>query len=255
MKKVFLLFALSAALFSCKKDNDKPNEIYKGATVQVHDGKAWTWAKINKSGVPEQLAITLEDKVLNSVPTTAEGSGGHNAHGNNLVLPLHPKAIGATPYKHIGLDWNPVGHEPEHIYTLPHFDFHFYMITEAERMAAVDMGKILAQPAVDYIPAAHAAGAPIPTMGLHWIDTKSPELNPAVKFTQTFIYGSYNSKVIFHEPMITLEFLKTTNNYERAIPQPSKFQQSGYYPTKMRVVKHDGLTEVILDGFVNRQAS
>lgn len=254
MKKVFFLFAISVALFSCKKDDDKKDNIYKGAAVQVHDGKAWTWAKINKNGAPEQLAITIEDKVLNSVPTEADGEGGHNSHENNLVLPFHPKAIEATPFKHAGLDWNPIGHEPDGVYTISHFDLHYYMISEAERMAATDMGKILAEPAQGYVPANHVAGAPVPTMGLHWIDATSPELNGA-PFTQTFIYGSYNSKVIFYEPMITLDFLKNTTNFERPIPQPAKFQQAGYYPTKMRVTRHNGVVDIILEGFVQRQAS
>jgi hypothetical protein len=94
----------------------------------------------------------------------------------------------------------------------------------------------------------------IPKMGKHWIDVTSPELS-GEKFSQTFIFGSYDSKVIFYEPMITLDFLKKTSKFERPIPVPAKFQKSGYYPTKMRVVKHDGVTEVLLDGFVKRQAS
>jgi hypothetical protein len=55
--------------------------------------------------------------------------------------------------------------------------------------------------------------------------------------------------------MITLDFLKKTRKFERPIPVPAKFQKPGYYPTKMRVVKHDGVTEVLLDGFVKRNAS
>jgi hypothetical protein len=55
--------------------------------------------------------------------------------------------------------------------------------------------------------------------------------------------------------MITLEFLKDNSNFERSIPQPAKVQKTGYYPTKMRVVKHDGVTEIILDGFVYRTQS
>ncbi|MEP6495442.1 MAG: hypothetical protein ABJF01_22335 [bacterium] len=37
-------------------------------------------------------------------------------------------------FDHVVLDWNPAGHEPEHVYTLPHFDFHFYSVSEAEQM-------------------------------------------------------------------------------------------------------------------------
>jgi hypothetical protein len=55
--------------------------------------------------------------------------------------------------------------------------------------------------------------------------------------------------------MITLDFLKNTSSFQRAIPQPAKVQQSGYYPTKMRILKHNGETEIILDEFVYRQAS
>ena len=254
MKKIFFLFAISAAVVSCKKDNEKGPETYKGTAVQVHGGKAWTWAKI-KNGVPEQVAIALEDKVLNTVPTTMEGDGSHSMNENNLVLPLDPKVISVTPFKHVGLDWNPTGHEPEHIYTVPHFDMHFYMISEEERMGATDMNKLLNEPAADYIPANHMAGAPVPTMGLHWLDVTSPELSGTVPFTQTFIYGSYDANIIFYEPMITLDFLKNTQNFQRSIPQPAKFQKSGYYPTRMRVVKHDGVTEVILEKFEQRQAS
>lgn len=255
MKKILLVLAAAVSLVSCKKDDDnKKGGIFKGASVQVHDGKAWTWVKISKNDVPEQLAITLENKVLNSLPTTDEG-GGHNAHQNNLVLPLHEKAIAVTPYKHVGLDWNPVGHEPEPIYTKSHFDMHFYMISNAERLAATNMQKILSAPDAAYIPEKHMSGAPVPTMGLHWLDVTSPELGGIIPFTQTFIYGSYDAKVIFHEPMITLEFLKNTNNFERSIPQPAKFSQAGYYPTKMKVVKHNGVTDVILEGFVQRAAN
>jgi hypothetical protein len=196
--------------------------------------------------------------VLYNVPVGNEHSehnnGSGHTHSNNLVLPLHPKAIGATPFNHAGLDWNPSGHEPDQIYTLPHFDFHFYMVTEAERQAMTDMAKLNTDPAAGYLPANHIGGAPVPQMGKHWIDVTSPELSGAT-FTQTFIYGSYDSKVTFFEPMITLDFLKQTQNFERPLPRPARFQKSGYYPTKLRVVKHDGLTEIVLDGFVYRTAS
>ncbi len=253
MKKIFLFVAAATFLVSCKKDEDK-EQTYKGATVQLHNGKAWSSVKVDKTGKPLQLAITINNAALNSLPTG--GSQGHD-HSNNLVVPLHPKAVSGTPFKFVGLNWNPAGHPPQNIYTLPHFDFHFYMVTPAEVEATVDVAKMNIQPPADYIPQNHIAVDPVPQMGLHWIDVTSPELDPnnPATFTQTFIFGSNDGKVTFYEPMITLDFLKSSSNFERNIPQPSKVHQTGYYPTKMRIVKQGDETSVILDGFVLRQAS
>lgn len=91
-------------------------------------------------------------------------------------------------------------------------------------------------------------------MGKHWVDSTSPELN-GQPFTQTFIYGTYNGKVTFYEPMITLDFLKDNDSFVRSIPQPEKFRKTGYYPTELRIRKHDGVTDVILEHFVLRQKS
>ena len=63
-----------------------------------------------------------------------------------------------TPYKFIELDWNPAGHEPAGVYTLPHFDYHFYKIGVAERDAIVPTDPAFAVksanvPAADLMPA------------------------------------------------------------------------------------------------------
>ena len=253
MKKIFLMLAVSTVLFACKKETGK-EKTFKGATVQLHDGKAWSTLTVDDEGAPEQLAITITDAAMNSVPL--EGESGHN-HDNNLVVPLHPKTLKATPFQFIGLDWNPGGHPPMNIYTLPHFDFHFYMVPQAEVEAAVDPLKLNLAPAADYIPANHIATDAVPQMGMHWVDVTSPELNPTnpAVFTQTMILGSYNGKVTFYEPMITRDFLLSTTTFERSIPQAPKVQTTGYYPTKMRIVKAGGETSVILKDFVLRQAS
>jgi hypothetical protein len=118
----------------------------------------------------------------------------------------------------------------------------------------MDDAKLNAEPPAGYIPANHISGPGVPMMGKHFIDANTPELH-GQPFTQTFLYGSYDSKVVFMEPMITLAFLKNTTTFERSIPQPTKFQQAGFYPTKMKVSRHDGVTEITLEDFVSRQAS
>jgi hypothetical protein len=258
MKRILLLCLTGTVLFtSCKKDEDNAkNGIFKGPVVQVHEGKAWTWVQLDRSGKPERLAVTITDAALNSVPVG--GAGHDHSHENSWTLSFHPKA-GITPFNHVGMGWNPNGHEPEMFYGKPHFDFHFYMMTPAAVAAIppyeVDSLKFKNWPAPAYFPPAYFnPGGGVPQMGAHWVDATSGEFN-GLGFTQTFIYGSYDGKVTFYEPMITLEFLKNTGNFERGIPQPAKFQKSGYYPTKLKVVKHDGLTEIILDAFVYRTQS
>jgi len=256
MKKTLLaLVALTAFFTSCKKDNN--NSIagtFKSDDIQMYGGKAKTWVKISGNGAPEQIAISIDDAAMNSLPA---GDGGGEPEAE-LIIPF-PQQYGASVFDHALVGWNPHGHEPAGIYDLPHFDFHFYTSTVEEQMSIPfyeqDSLKFKNYPAVDYIPANYIAiPGGVPMMGTHWVDVTSPEMNGTL-FTQTFLLGSYNGKVTFYEPMITLDFLENNSGFERSIPQAAKVQKAGYYPTKMKISRHDGVTEIILDGFINKQAS
>ncbi|MBC7850342.1 MAG: DUF5602 domain-containing protein [Chitinophagaceae bacterium] len=253
MKKLFVILALSTTLFSCKKDNDK-EKVFKGPVEQFQMGKAWTWYQEDSNGKPLAMGVSIDDAAMKGLDRN--GGTGH-MHENNIVLKLHPKA--QTVFNHVGLGWNPQGHEPEPIYGKPHFDFHFYMTTPQEVAAIppyeVDSTKFKNWPAAAYFPATYInPGGGVPQMGAHWIDVTSPELSGAL-FTQTFIYGSYDGKVTFYEPMITEQFILNNPSFERAIPQPAKVQKTGYYPTKMKIITTNGIVNIIIDGFVLRQAS
>lgn len=246
MKKILILITTATLLFSCKKNEDKAGT-FAGPDASLFQGKGKSWVILDGSGNVQQLGISIDDAALNSLPATGDES--------EVTLALNPAAKAATPFDHIEVGWNPNGHEPAGIYDKPHFDFHFYMVSETEVEAAIDNAKLNADPAADYLPQNYVPGPPVPQMGKHFIDVTSPELNGQL-FTQTFIYGTYDSKVTFYEPMITLSFLnQTATSFERTIPQPAKFSKAGNYPTKMRITKHGGLTDIILDGFVARQAS
>lgn len=249
MKKVFLsCLAVAALATACKKDKDDEH-LLKGNVAQLYNGKAFTWAKVKKDGTPEQLAISITDAALNSVPINSN----HTGHENHLVLSFHPQH--GTPFDHVQLDWNPSGHEGP-MYMLPHFDFHYYLMTPAQVDAIAEGPQMDNHPDPAYIPAGHIAPVPgVPKMGKHWLDPTSPELGGGKTFTQTFIYGSYDGKINFLEPMITKAFIDTTTSFSRPIPQPAKFQKAGYYPTKISIKRHDGVTDIILEDFVQRQAS
>lgn len=255
MKKFLLLAAAVISLASCTKDNVKEKEtVFKGATQRFQHGRAWTWYEEDAAGNPKRLGIAIDDAAMESLDRGTHGSGGHT-HNNALSLALHPKAS-ATPFNHVLLDWNPNGHEPEPIYGKPHFDFHFYISSEAERLAIPLYEQAQARfdnfPAPAFFPANYVPGpGGVPQMGKHWVDVTSPEFSGA-GFTQTFIFGSYDGKVTFYEPMITEEFIRNNPSFERSIPQPAQYQKAGWYPTRMRIEKRPGVTSVIIEEFVNR---
>jgi hypothetical protein len=146
------------------------------------------------------------------------------------------------------------------VYDLPHFDFHFYKITVDQQMAIPPYEVAPAgfdnYPAPEYFPPAYFnPGGGVPQMGAHWIDVLSPEFH-GVPFTHTFIYGSYNGKVTFEEPMITLETIQNTDYLEKEIRQPQKFDPlNTNYPTGYKIWKDDkhGRHYVALYNFVWQQ--
>jgi hypothetical protein len=257
MKKIFLLAVTATMLLtSCSKDGQEKQKFFKGPVEQFQHGTAWTWYETNGNDFPISLGIAIDDAAMSSLDRSG-GDGGHH-HNNSVKLKFHPK-VSATPFNHVDLGWNPHGHEPDFIYGQPHFDFHYYLVSPAEVAAIppyeVDSSKFKNWPAPDYFPPTYFnPGGGVPQMGVHWLDFTSPELNGA-PFTQTFIYGSYDGKVTFYEPMITEQFILNNPNFTRTIPQPAKVQKSGYYPTKMRISKANGVTNIILESFVYKTAS
>jgi hypothetical protein len=258
MKKLFLALSLAAIFTSCEKDDPKPIAgIFKGTETTFQHGRSWTWIEMDGQNKPVRIGIAIDDAAMTSLDTSHPGSGGHT-HNNALSLTI-PSRSADVPFQHIMLDWNPHGHEPAGLYDKAHFDFHFYLTSEAERKAIpayqADSSKFLLLPNPAYMPALYVSiPGGVPQMGTHWIDITSGEFGPA-GFTQTFIYGSYNGKVNFYEPMITKAFLDANTNFERVIPTPAKFGKSGYYPTKMKVSKAGGVTNVTIEDFVYRTAS
>lgn len=217
------LLAITLQLSSCKKDNNdtpNPTDPHYGQSVSLGNGAARTFVKLDASGNPDEIGISVSEAALNSLP----------ADMAELVLEL-PAEGNKTPFKHAYVTYMPHGHEPDGVYTLPHFDFHFYKITNAERLTMTpgkeaEMSKA---PDAGYLPADYITAGPVPMMGNHWVDATSPELGGKT-FTTTFLYGSNKGDIIFYEPMITVDYLKKTTNQTLTIKQPQKIAPSGYYP-------------------------
>jgi hypothetical protein len=211
-----------------------------GAAVRVGDGDARVYV-VSAGTEPREIGIALSEAALSGLPADHAPGGvqmpdGH--HTYDLVLQMPSQH--ATPYKFALLGWNPAGHEPAKVYDQPHFDFHFYTISDAERGTILPTDPEFARkaargPSPDQVPAGYTQlpGA-VPMMGAHWVDPSSPELNGAT-FTQTFLYGSWDGKLAFAEPMITKAFLESKPDLRTAIKVPARYAAPGYYPKEYRV--------------------
>ncbi len=60
------------------------------------------------------------------------------------------------------------------------------------------------------------------------------EQRPGI-FDRTFIYGTYQDKVAFIEPMFTLDYIKSKPENVDTIKLPESFQIDGYYPSKYEI--------------------
>jgi hypothetical protein len=237
-----------SSINDCNEDDQKT---FYGPTVQMGNGHLRSWINIAEHGnKPLAIGIEFTAKAFQNLPTDPS-----NFAANTFILPLHQKAKSITPFEHIMVNWEPNGHEPPGIYTVPHFDTHFYKITSAERMTIT--GAPTAPPAAGYLPASYFVNAgAVPQMGTHWVDPTSPEFPPtSAPFTHTFIYGSNNGKVVFNEPMITRAFLLSGTMVNKAFAQPLLFSPTGTnYPIMYKIWKNSDKNRhyVALTNFVLR---
>jgi len=223
--RLFFIAVLLATIASCKKDDNKTTT-YEGASVNVGNGTAHTFVTLDKNQKPVTIGIRMSATALDGLPTNGDPNMGGEVPPYMLAVPPQASSSG---YNHSEVDWNPHGHDPLFAYGVPHFDFHFYMITPQEQSDVVSGPDTFA---VDnrYIPKDYVSGmTAVPNMGTHWVDTTSGEFH-GKPFTITFIYGFYHGNMTFLEPMITKDYLLQKPNVTLPIKQPQAFQRHGYYP-------------------------
>lgn len=247
MKRKYQFFALVIAgvllLQACQKEDHfnsqadrsekQPVDIkanltntFYSSTFPIGNGVVRAWVKQNADGVPVAVGVNLSAKALENLPSEP----------TDWVL-IMPKNKGMNFYNHVLIDWNPQGHEPEHVYDRPHFDFHFYITTNEERLAIGpnDAAQFANGPDLKYLPPLYLqTPGGVPQMGAHWVDLMAPEFNGGV-FSKTFIWGSYDGNVTFFEPMITREYLLSHPDVIVPLRQPEAFQRDGYYATDYQV--------------------
>ena len=234
--------------------------VFKGPQVTLGQGKVRSWISVDANGNPKEIGIEMTRESL----LHPEGDKKNSPMGASItVIPLHLKAQQSTPFNHIGLDWNPEGHEPEHIFDVPHFDLHFYMTSLQERLSIPSWSESTDAlfnnyPPLGYMPADYftppGPDTAEPQMGKHWLPM---DLGAFLPFSKIMIYGSFDGKVTFIEPMVTVEYLLSNQETNQYYSQPEYFAKAGNYPTKYNIY-HDASTGniyITLSDFVARVAT
>lgn len=208
--------------------------VYTGAPVAVGNGTARVVVTINGMNEPESVSVVLTRDALQGLP---------QIQGEQMVwefsLPM-PDAGPKTGYDHVVLDWNPAGHIPDGVYTVPHFDVHFYLISNDEREAITFHGEgrelAMAAPDPQLVPSGYVIppDAAVDRMGMHGLDPAGHEFH-GQPFSHNFIYGYYKGELMFVEPMVSLAFLESLPEMTSPVKQPQRYSYPAWYPATYRI--------------------
>lgn len=193
-------------------------------------GSGRAYVTLDRAGKPTELGVALTEAALVGLPPAL----------TEYVFAL-PTEASSTAFKSAAINWQPTGHPPMNIFTVPHFDVHFYTITVAERDAITPADpqfatKMVRSPAAGFVPTGYTPDVMgFPRMGLHWADPSAPEFS-GQPFSKTFIYGSYDGNFIFAEPMLTKAYLESKPAaVATPVKLPGQYAVSGYQPMSYTV--------------------
>jgi hypothetical protein len=216
---------------------------YRGAPTAIGNGTARAVVTTDAAGHPTAVMVVLTPGALQNLPPSDKAGGEWEYL---IAMPRGAK----TGFNHIAIDWNPHGHPPPHIYTVPHFDFHFYTVSRAQQLAVAfpkypkDPASFVTDKAI--VPPGYQVfpDTAVSEMGVHAAFMGAPEFH-GVPFTRTFIYGYYKDRLTFLEPMITRAFLLSHPDVTIPLRTPASYSTAGWYPTKY-VVRYDAARNVYI---------
>ena len=229
-----LLFLVALFVQACD-GGDAGSDTLIGERAAFGDAEARTWVR-TLDGVPEAVGVTFGADALDGLLADHEPSDDP-MHGM-FELALDLPDVEGLPFDHVTLDWNPQGHEPAGLFDRAHVDVHFYLLSHEERDAISPAdpawdAKLAVAPDPDAVPAGYApTPGGVPRMGAHWVDTADATYAPGGSFSEVLIYGFYDGRMGFVEPMLTADFVRSRAAVDEPVAVPAAYPEAGLYPTR-----------------------
>jgi hypothetical protein len=227
------LFILCAYAFLSALAEDNGSTV-QGQEAQLFGGKVSSYARLDAQDNVVEAGIIVPLAVLEAAPQDHAGHAGGMTEFKADAVVNFPEEIQATTYlNHLGLFWNPAGHEPLGRYGVPHWDFHFFTLTSDEAAgidcADPDQGdlSLVSEGWTDPEPFC------VPLMGFHSLpatEFKAPGEMQDGFFEKVMIGGHYGGEFIFVEPMLTQELLLQREDFSLPVPRPKKLGRRTLYP-------------------------
>jgi hypothetical protein len=118
------LLGLVAGLVACGESSGPETRTLRGPDISVGAGLARTEIVVDGDDGIQSIALVFTRDALNNLPSTLPNT--------EFIVPL-PSDAPVTLFNHVGINWQPQGHPPPMVYTHPHFDAHFYLVSMQER--------------------------------------------------------------------------------------------------------------------------
>ena len=202
---------------------------------KVLDSAVCTWV-VTESGTAVELGATIPIALIEAVPLEAE-----------MVWPPEQMATVALPseartalgFDHLAINWEAHGHPPT-TFMAPHFDFHFYNLTQSE-VRAIDCSDETkprsipagyALPDVDIPGMGVLVGLCVPNMGMHAMP--EGDLAETGAFEASMLVGYYGGEAAFIEPMVSRDRLLEKSDFALAVPVVENLPAGVRYPTEFR---------------------
>lgn len=219
------LFGCALFLAACAPKEAAIVEV-AGECVDAYQAQVCTWATMKGDSVID-VGADIPVATLANAPEHTD-----------MVWPpalladvrLPEAARAQSGFSHLTVLWESMGHPPGPFLT-PHFDFHFYTVSQEERNAidCADLSKpaALAQgyvlpdfalppPMVELTKQETLVGLCVPQMGMHSLEGLLMEGTDP--FRGTMVLGYYKAGLIFIEPMISKAMLMEKASFELPIP-------------------------------------